>query len=241
MQTALAAPPSEKAVERLLAAVNPEHIRERQIRGGGTSEYIPHLVYSRILSETLGFRWSWEILNEELIEAPQYSKGKKTGETIHYVKITGRLTIHGLGSWTEIGVVRLEDEESWKKATTAAFRKACDRAGIAIHTWNNRQLHEDDLDDDVADDEPRTEPRREEPSRNEPRRDTPRMRYTDEQIAKMKDIKAAYRIQDNVQLMKLVRAWNPNAQSIPTPDEIDEFIRWVHQNPDECEAVLGAD
>jgi hypothetical protein len=212
---------SQHQIEKLRAKVHSELVKERQIRGGGMSAYIPHQVYSRVLTDAVGFRWSWTQIHESVVQIPE----KKSGNEVAHVKVTGRLSVAGLGDWDASGVVRLEDEESWKKADTAAFRKACDRAGICYQTWDNGQLYDEDFGDD--------------PSVPESKADGPPViEYSQEQKRKMGDIKDTYKV-DNVQLLLLVKAWNSEYEGIPKPGIINEFIAWVYDHPDLCELALG--
>lgn len=234
-QLATAVKLDKLALEKLKAKVHPELIKTRQIRGGGKADYIPHQVFSRILTDALDFNWQWEVISDQIVEIPD----KKGGGTQSYVKVFGCLTIPGVGSWTAFGLAKLEDEESWKKADTAAFRKACDRAGIAYQTWDDGSLYEEDFEGEI--DEPPAETMVR--AANPPATQTQERpsRYTEEQKTAMVKLKEYFGITNNVDLLKLVALWNPDYQGLPRPEDIDDFLAWARrkENVQRCKEVLA--
>lgn len=236
--------PDRQAIEKLRGKVHPDLVRSREIRGGGRADYIPHQVFSRVLTDALDFKWSWYLVDDQIVEIPH----PKTGENRPYVKVEGRLEIPGLGSWSAYGVAKLEDEESWKKADTAAFRKACDRAGIAFKTWDDGALYEEEFVEEEEDGEPpvRTHVEFVQGSGSQEEklkaRQTPTT-YTDEQKAAMVKLKEYFGIAKNTDLLTLVALWNPEYQGIPRPEDIDDFLAWarVKENVQKCKAALAGD
>lgn len=230
-----APPPSRLAVEKLKAKVHGDLVKSRQIKGGGNSDYIPHEVLSRILTDALGFRWSWEVYSDEVVQIHD----RKAGKEVPYVKVHGRLMIPGLGSWTAFGVQKLEDEESYKKADTNAFRKACGRAGIAYETWDDGALYDEEFPEEEAE-EPRYEAPAQSHTQSENKPQPPASTtYSEDQKAAMKKLKDYFGITDNADILKLSKAWDPDYEGIPRPDVIDAFMKWARSNIDLCRGVLA--
>lgn len=128
--------------------LDPKLIKERQ-QGATKLSYIGGHTVIRLLNEAFGYKWSFEIVSDEIVPSqPKLNKYAKAGENKYddqppVVKVLGRLTIPGLGVKEQYGSKVLiggasEQEASFKSASTDALKKCATLFGIGL------ELYEDD-------------------------------------------------------------------------------------------------
>lgn len=140
--------------EVLERKLDPRMIKERK-QGNTILNYIGGHTVIRLLNEAFDYRWSFEIVSEEIVPSlpkPVYSgygkDRKPTGqmeEQPPVAKVLGRLTVPGLGVKEQYGSKVIiggatEQEASFKSASTDALKKCATLFGIGL------ELYEDDDD-----------------------------------------------------------------------------------------------
>jgi len=115
----------EKAREVITRPLDPKLIKQRQMSYGKALSYIEGHTVIALLNEAFNYRWSFEIINCEVVETKITKPGVKQG---YVVKVLGRLTVPGLGFREQYGSQQLMggpdvQESAHKAATTDALKK----------------------------------------------------------------------------------------------------------------------
>lgn len=128
--------------------LDPKLIKQR-VQGKTTLSYIGGHTVIRLLNKAFGYKWSFEIVNDEIVPSqPKINKYAKEGESkfedqAPVVKVLGRLTVPGVGVKEQYGSKVLiggasEQEAAFKSASTDALKKCATMFGIGL------ELYEDD-------------------------------------------------------------------------------------------------
>jgi recombination DNA repair RAD52 pathway protein len=208
----------DRAVSVLERKLDPRLIKQRDAGKGVKLDYIGGHTVIRLLNEAFGYKWSFEIVQDEIVPSqPKLNKWAKAGEEKYedqppVVKVLGRLTVPGLGVKEQYGSKVLiggasEQEAAFKSASTDAMKKCATLFGIGL------ELYEDD------DESPSTATTVVEPakptynkssySKATPSKDTTaaaqqaatsQVSYDPADIAKIKELKAVLGVEQNAQL-----------------------------------------
>jgi recombination DNA repair RAD52 pathway protein len=137
-----------KSIEVLERKLDSKLIKERN-QGSTKLSYIGGHTVIRLLNEAFGYRWSFEIVSDEIVPSqPKINKYKPLEEPEAQppvVKVLGRLTVPGFGVKEQYGSKVLiggasEQESTFKSASTDALKKCATMFGIGL------ELYDDDDD-----------------------------------------------------------------------------------------------
>lgn len=149
----------QHASKLLDTKLNPAWIEQRK-QGNATLSYIGGHIVIRLLNKAFNGAWSFEILEEELIESlpkprVEYVKGKRThlqdsqGNYLYdpqppYVRVKGRMTVPGMGVKEQYGTKVLiggatEQEHASKAAATDALKKCASLYGVGLELYGEAE------------------------------------------------------------------------------------------------------
>lgn len=239
------------AKEVLERRLDPRLIKERK-QAGTTLSYIGGHTVIRLLNEAFEYKWSFEIVSEEIV--PSQPKALMTGYGASrkavtnqdgtpkleaqppVVKVLGRLTVPGYGIKEQYGskVViggATEQEASFKSASTDALKKCATLFGIGL------ELYEDDDETPangaveasaptIADKVKEKTPASASTRANAATPASAPAQWSQESVNKLKELKGILGITQNEQLDPYVREFldkpDANSRSI-SPTNIDAF------------------
>jgi recombination DNA repair RAD52 pathway protein len=140
-----------KIVSVLEAKLDPNLIKKRK-QGNTELSYIGGHTVIRMLNEAFSYRWSYEIVTEEIVPSlPKVNKYAKPGEGPEpqppVAKVLGRLTVPGLGVKEQYGSKVIiggatEQEASFKSASTDALKKCATLFGIGLELYDDDTIPE---------------------------------------------------------------------------------------------------
>lgn len=219
-----------KAASVLERKLDPKLIKERT-QGGTKLSYIGGHTVIRLLNEAFGYKWSFEIVGEEIVPSqPKLNKYAKEGQPKYedqppVVKVLGRLTVPGLGVKEQYGskVViggATEQEASFKSASTDALKKCATMFGIGL------ELYEDDEEEGATVASAPAQPKpayggqsnynkpatnSAKPAYNKPTQAAPSGdKYDPADVARIKELKEILGVTDNSQLDPYAREFFDN-------------------------------
>lgn len=205
--------------------LNPALIKQRT-QGKSTLSYIGGHTVIRLLNEAFDYQWSYEIVSEEIVPSqPKVNKYAKAGENPlepqpPVAKVLGRLTVPGFGVKEQYGSKVLiggatEQEAAFKSASTDALKKCATLFGIGL------ELYEDDDDSAPTGGAQGSQPSSYNPPPAQPAAPKPTYGSTpapsaqatawvQEDVTRLKDLKAILGVTDNPQLDPYVREFLDN-------------------------------
>lgn len=222
-------------VQLIEKPINPELIKQSKVNAYGTGEYLDVDTFRRILNKVTGYKWSWEILNKEVIQ----------DGVSGYVEILGRLSIPGIGVKDAYGSQPLnkkDQSQASKMAAAYAFKNACKMVGIGGSLDEDWDLNEFD----EYEPEPIVAPVRAATiiTPGALQLVTPpviaQTKFSQAQLDRMADFKADFEL-ETAGLSPFVQAWKPefkDARDI-TPENMDDFLDWAELNAVETREELG--
>lgn len=213
----------DEAIKVLEQKLDPAWIKQRQGPGGKKLDYIEGARVIDILNQAFKYQWSFEILSDEVVEVRD-NNGNVSGR---YIKVLGQIYVPGLGTKMAYGTKTargsLTDQESvYKAAMTDCLKKCATMFGIG------KELYLDDSDDNAK----HASSEHSSPSQNIPQR----RQFDPQDVARIKDYKAALNVTNNSQLEKYIQDWSGGqlkSASDITPDNIKMFNAYLKAKIDE--------
>lgn len=232
-----------KAREVLERKLDPRLIKTREAGGGVKLDYIGGHTVIRLLNEAFGYKWSFEIVRDEIVESQGKPvvewKDRKRVPVLNadgspkleaqppVVKVLGRLTVPGVGVKEQYGSKVLiggasEQESTFKSASTDALKKCATMFGIGL------ELYDDEEDTATTASTPGAQPQSySKPaynnsgnsSYNKPAAPQPQaqastqVKYDPADIEKMKELKAILGVTDNKQIDPFAREFFDDAKA----------------------------
>lgn len=220
---------SVKVLERKL---DPKLIKQRDAGRGVKLDYIGGHTVIRLLNEAFGYKWSFEIVSDEIVPSqPKVNKYAKAGEAPEpqppVVKVKGRLTVPGVGVKEQYGSKVLvggasEQESTFKSASTDALKKCATLLGIGLELYDD-----DEAEGATVANTPGATPQTyskpsynksdSKPSYNKPSTPvapaTSAPSYDPVDVAKMKELKAILGVTDNKEIDPYAREFFDDANA----------------------------
>lgn len=216
---------SDETLKKIKKPVNEDLVKTNEYnKYSKNGEYLDTPTFRRLLNDAFDHKWSWEILRYELLP---------NDENPQYALVLGRLYLPGLGFRDAFGFARIDKKDNsaaFAAAASFAFKNAVKSTGIASNILDEN-WEEELYEDDYEDEEPKPTPkeRAKEPETKEP----PKKRvYRKDQIERMKELKEAYKIETNDQLLAFMRIWRPDLKKFSELSEkdLDDFLTFYDEN-----------
>lgn len=132
---------NERQLQFILQRTPNQYIRERPAKGGGTWKYVPGGYVRKVLNLMFGFRWNFEIMDEQIFEDEVVVKGKLTIEipTGFVVKMQygNKEIIRKKGTNKPLSI-----GNDLKSAATDALKKCAAEIGIAADIYHPMEFRE---------------------------------------------------------------------------------------------------
>lgn len=216
----------DKAKKVLEDKLDPNWIKQRDTGFGKKLDYIEGARVIEILNRAFNYKWSFEIIAAEIVQAePWINKraGNKEEPQGKYAQVLGKLTVPGLGVKMAFGskaiIGKVSEQESvFKAAMTDALKKCATMFGVG------KELYLED--EESAGHAPSTNWNNASPvvtPQDAPSWDT-------KDVKRLKELKAVLGIEDNEKLEPLIKDWSKGSLSKATdinPENIKSFIKYL--------------
>ena len=208
------------AIKNLEAKINDGLIKNNKY-GKGKKEYLDIGVFKRLMNTIFGYKWSWEIISHDIVDAK-------------FVYVKGRLSVPGIGVKEAFGAAKLDQTDNSQQISVAnsnAFKAACKLLGVG------QSLLDEGFDDELFDEEQEPEPVKAVVTKPK----VTKAPFTEKQIKGMVTLKEAYGIKENGELVKFLKIWDKSitAMNQLNGDNVDSFLKFIEDNPEEFEDLRG--
>ncbi len=209
-------PLEPNAIKNLEAKINDDLIKNNKY-GKGKKDYLDIGVFKRLMNTIFGYKWSWEVIKHEIVDAK-------------FVYVMGRLSVPGIGIKEAFGAAKLDQTDNSQQISVAnsnAFKAACKLLGVG------QSLLDDGFEDELFEEDDTPPPAK--------AKTKTKATFTEKQIKAMITLKEAYSITDNSELLKFLKVWNKSFTSMNqlNGDNVDAFLEYVEENPEDFEDLKG--